>query len=440
MKKIIVLFCIILMCIIFAHGVTDKCKLYFSPLAALSTNPYDGWVGYDDSGEFYFKREFAETIIQYASWEGFHGLRVLPYAQWWCPSREAMFQPFHYDKVLRKFDLSRWNHKYFEIVGEFIRLANLYGMEVCFCLFDLCGTHLNQPKLKMNPWLNNIQGILHFVEGAPYNMILVQCCLNEFEKYDVVWELCNEFGYGDPGKALSFAKKVFNIFKIRGVPLRKISLGAQAVPPFDNSIMQNILKSGQCLSKIYGEDAKLRAYRPIHGAFDSYNHEDCEWGPEYEYAKRAMWLPWFFSNDGTYHSFYGCDGLPPMTPLKRPRARELYAFMTDVLDRFSFHAGAWIIFEHCPKNLTYECQGIKLKEMTRAYFERFDRFPPNYHKYELKYYETDPDPEPDPEPEPDPIPEPEPDKINWWIVGAVIALAVLALLVWLIGKSEEGGE
>lgn len=141
----------------------NKIHIWFSLLAGLSSSKF-GFARFMGNGDHELDIEELEPIIQYSSWYGADGCRVLPYCQWWCKSREEMLTPYYYDPKKRHFDLTKPNVGYWREVGKFAELLNKYGMLLCYNIFDCCGLLRNQPNRMMNPWFNNKQGVKHWLE------------------------------------------------------------------------------------------------------------------------------------------------------------------------------------------------------------------------------------------------------------------------------------
>jgi hypothetical protein len=398
----------------------NKVQFFFSPLGALSTSPYGGFIGKKD-GKFYLKKMQFEKFCCYASWEGVSGMRILPYAQWWIEYFTDMFQPFGRERIpnisasityeraklpsqkatLRKnrFDLSKFNKDYFRVLRELVKIANLYNITVCFCLFDTCGFHnlgLTKKHIHLNPFYNNVQDVKHFIPGKKWAIKYVDKVLDTLDGLNVMYELCNEYNYVDKQAATEFAIDVFYKFKERGIPGELLSYGACLVPPYNHTILQAELKAGRNIGRedLYGEEGKYKIFRPIHGMCTG-KGLDAIW--------HYFWLSFFISNDGDYWEGDHCDHIKPRPERNRPVAAQLAAVVKACIDNYKYHTDGRLIFEHCPKNFNQSCQVPKLKAMVRVFKDKFGFRPPNWHKYKYKYYEPEvidvPEPELPPEEE-----------------------------------------
>jgi hypothetical protein len=402
----------------------NKIRFFCSPLGALSTSPHGGFVGKKD-GKFYLKAEEFEKFCCYVSWEGFSGMRILPYAQWWCDHFTNMFQPFGREKRSNisacssehgtlpslkatyrqhKFDLSEFNKDYFKILKQLVKIANLYNLTVCFCLFDTCGFHklgLTKEYIHLNPFHNNVQGVKHFIPGKKWAIKYVYKVLSTLGGLNVMYELCNEYSYLDRKAATEFAVEVFSIFKNQDIPAELLSYGACVVPPYDHTILQAEMKAGRNIGRedLYGEDGKYKIFRPVHGM--------CT-GKSLEHIWHYFWLSFFISNDGDYWNGDHCDHIKPRPERNRPTSGVMAAKVNECISNYKYHTEGKLIFEHCPKNFSKSCQVPKLKAMVNVYNEKFGLKPPNWHKYKYKYYE--PEEIEKPPPPPPVIPEEDPEE------------------------------
>ncbi len=409
----------------------------FSPLAALSTSPHGGWILYND-GEFSLNPE-CEYYLQYASWEGFGVVRVLPYAQWWVVNRVQMFTPFYFNSALKSWDLNKWNSQYWKVTKQFIDLCNKYGLKVMFCIFDSCGFHSvpgTAEHRHKNPFWNNINGVKHYINNWNIAEKYINKCLDEFNDYDMMWEFSNEYCCYNRSKLIEFANKVFAIFKSRNIPASSLTYGAHMQSPWDNTTLQAELKASRNIGKDsqYGELGKYEIYKPIHSAV---------YKEHLEHIYHYFWLSFYISDDGDYWNGHGgCDCITPKPNRFRPIGLELYDLVRKCLMKYKWHTTGRLIFEHCPKNFDISCQGSKLKNMVKAYYEFFKVYPENWHKYTFRGYIQPEDTEPE---NPDPIepdmekPEPKPVKesINWnWtsILGIAFLLGIFILLINSIKK------
>jgi hypothetical protein len=394
----------------------------FIATPALHTRYMIGWD--KESDKFYLKKKMFEKFCWYCAWNGADGVTIFPNTIWHVNSIDEMVQPFQLESG--KFNLEKLRDDHWQILQDINEITRMYNLQVLYKLFDQCGTHFNQPNLLFNPWLNNHQGVEHFVLGIFHSMNYIHKCIDIFP--DAIFELCNEFGFGglygpprqvededdkirytsyDLRTAIRWGMDVAKILKARGIPANRVSFGAHWHKPWNHSLLQSQLKRGVhiCSDEIYGEESKFSIYRPVHGK-DDYNH-----------IKSGFQLSWLVSDDGWYvpEDEQHKDVNPWRPGRARPNGNEWREFSRKVCANYKAHDNFKnnAIVEHLPKLFTEEVQAPTIVGISEGYKDVYGRYPSNWRrtKYKGAY-----DPKPEPEvPIPEPVPEPpKPPIVQKW--------------------------
>jgi hypothetical protein len=95
--------------------------------------------------------------LKYGTNLGANAYREMPF--WIDHIDSVVCSPFMYDEAKKKYDLDKWNEQYFVNLRAIAKNVNKYRGLFIFDLYDHCGTKDKGDRVKLNPWLTNIQGV-----------------------------------------------------------------------------------------------------------------------------------------------------------------------------------------------------------------------------------------------------------------------------------------
>jgi len=368
----------------------DKVWIVYSNITAISTAYY----GVFDQGKNLIKEKW-EEFCRFAANEGANATRLLPYANFGLKRKKKAIAPYIFDDG--KWDLTRWNARYFDQLVDMVKIANKYGLTVWFDLFDGC--QFFKTAKNYSPWYVNKQGIQHFMYSKQHSIRWVRKVVPILKKYDVAFSFGNELTpTGGMQSARDWFVAIAEELKQLHIKTDRLMFGAnpergdyhngEFIPKADYATWQK----GD-IQKVYGEDESLKVFRQVHkvgepddiSSYGQYFEQALQWWGDHPIA---MWL----SDDGAFHGDSDCDrDEEAEIPEIRPSAKTWEDMFREIVKHKTTTHKVKIIFaiEHLPSSFDEKCQKQWFKAIRKIYKTKFGKFPINYKKY--------PKPEPAPE-------------------------------------------
>jgi hypothetical protein len=322
---------------------------------------------------------------------GANAIRLLPWCVWDAHKygKKSQFQPFFLDTSRDLWDTSLYDGPWFKIMKRIFAIANSVGLTVIFVLFDNC--QMIGATRKWTPWYSNTQGYKTFYEPAAdkYTRHFVASCLNQFKAYDWMYAWGNETNnqaFPDFVQRVIFpyvrsAKLDFNRMTY-GATLEKAPyLGNNTYGP--KTTVQGIVKAR--VDREFGEVASLNMFREVHSCGGSAEGKERPFGADldqalYWWGKRPIRI--LFSDDGVWDGDSQCDRVQYKGKWQvRPSADTWHKMVSFILTNYKPSRPArnmLLNFEHLPKGGGLDCQVNTFKAISRAYHERFGKWPENY--------------------------------------------------------------
>ena len=415
-------------------------QIIFAPLASIGSQNFV----YDHKADRWTLDEDAVNRLFCATGNaGSTGIRIIPYNPWneHPHGIKSQFQPYALNADCTAFNLGAFNDWYFPLVRRYIEIAKTYGQTTIFALLDNC--QFAGDYKKWLPWSNNTQGIGTFYESKawPFVKTWFEKCLVEFDGLGITWSWGNECN--KPAMVDLVKNALLPVVLAKGLDFKKLCYGAtmervEYKPKPDDWVPTpeqprwdyypgmagtlDWLKKlvADTIGGVAGDKAKLAIWKEVH-SIGGKGYPDH--GNPYEQAMYWWARPEnngiriLLSNDGVFDGDSLCDiAVDPGHPTgRRPSAERMAEIVKDSLQYKND-----MIYEHLPKTRDIACVTATL----RAMYKEMEGEEP-----EEKYHYDPPVP-PDP-PEPPPPPTPPAQKLNPWIVGAIIA-AALAILVLVL--------
>ncbi len=200
----------------------DKIIIAISNITMLTHAEY-GWLEYTNS-KHKIKSE-VDKFFWTISYYGANATRLLPYSSFVNKfDKKDMFQPYVYAGS-GKWDISKFNDYYFDVLRNVIIIANSYNLTVWFDLFDNC--QFFKGAKEYSPWANNIQGMNSYMDSLKYSKKWIDKILDIFKGLDVKYELGNELAPKIGMKASTkWAVEIVKYLLDKGVKPKDLTYGA----------------------------------------------------------------------------------------------------------------------------------------------------------------------------------------------------------------------
>ncbi|MFA5031184.1 MAG: hypothetical protein WC495_06385 [Patescibacteria group bacterium] len=342
----------------------------------------------NDYTEFDFDKW--ENWCQKSANAGANGIRILPYSPWSQEGGgvpiEKLWSPYILENG--KWNLNKYNDKYFEILSQMVAVAAKYNLKIWYSLFDNAQFH--HGSTEVSPWGNNVQGFDDYYDSLPYALKWTDKVFSVLGR-KVFYEIINEGVKRNlPIKAAAeWNVEIFDRLLSKGVIEEEICWGASSAATYENGVWEEDRNNSLqtiILSTVKFRPGKIQSYRSMHNVGVYNEVKDGEIFPASYHGEWA--LNWwggshtgkgFLSDDGVANGASDND-IKPNGKYRRPSPEQWYNVAKLILKNDANKINKWVI-ERLPSNMNPDVWVPTMEAISKAYFEKYGVWPENYGKF-----------------------------------------------------------